>query len=122
MELIGQVEWISVAERLGIPAAILFAVLFFIWRVSKAVAPYLRKMFDKHMEFVDVAQENSQRCVEVSEKTAQLLQEIHTGQKSVRAAVGHAAKALEELALTTNDRQARVKVHTTAMRNDVRGV
>ena len=122
MELIGQVEWISVAERLGIPAAILFAVLFFIWRVSKAVAPYLRKMFDKHMEFVDVAQENSQRCVEVSEKTAQLLEEIHTGQKSVRAAVGHAAKALEELALTTNDRQARVKVHTTAMRNDVRGV
>lgn len=120
MELIGQVEWVTVAERLGIPAAILFAVLFFIWRVTKAVAPYLRKMFDKHMEFVDVAQENSQRCVEVSEKTTQLLQEIHTNQKSVKAAVVHAAGALEELA--TKDTRDRVKAYTSAMRSDLGGM
>jgi Skp family chaperone for outer membrane proteins len=119
MELIGQVEWIAMAESLGIPAAVLFAVLFFIWRTSKACAPYLRKMFDKHMEFVDVAQENSQRCVEVSEKTTQLLEEIHTSQKAMRAAMSHAASALEEL--SSKDNRERVKTHTSSMRDDLLG-
>ena len=117
MELISQIEWVSVAEGLGIPAAVLFAVLFFIWRMSKVCSPYFRKMFDKHIEFVDAAQENSQRCVEVSEKTIQLLEEIHTNQKSVRAAMGHAANAMEELA--TKDTRDEVKVHTRAMRDDL---
>jgi hypothetical protein len=120
MELVGQVGWVEMAESLGIPAAVLFAVLFFIWRASKACAPYLRKMFDKHMEFVDVAQENSQRCVEVSEKTIQLLEEIHINQKAVRSAMGHAASALEELSSESN--RERVKTHTTFMRDDLRGM
>lgn len=117
MELIGQIEWVAMAESLGIPAAVLFAVLFFIWRASKACAPYLRRMFDKHMEFVDAAQENSQRCVEVSEKTIQLLEEIHTDQKAVRSAVGHVAGALEELA--SDDSKERVRTHTNLMRQDL---
>ena len=52
--LFSQVDYVSVAERLGIPAAVLFATLFFIWRASKALAPYFRKLFDKHLEFVDI--------------------------------------------------------------------
>ena len=115
--LFSQVDYVSVAERLGIPAAVLFATLFFIWRASKALAPYFRKLFDKHLEFVDAAQESSKRCVEVSEQTTALLSEMCTKQKAISTAIGHSARAMEELAPVEN--RDKVKIHTTAMRSDL---
>ena len=115
--LFSQVDYVSVAERLGIPAAVLFATLFFIWRASKALAAYFRKLFDKHLEFVDAAQESSKRCVEVSEQTTALLSEMCTKQKAISTAIGHSSRAMEELAPVEN--RDKVKIHTTAMRSDL---
>jgi predicted transcriptional regulator len=118
--LIAQSEWVSVAESLGVPAAVLFAIMFFIWRVAKATSPYLRKIFDKHIEFVDAAQENSDRCVDVSERTTELLEEIHQSQQCVKVAMAHAASAMEEIA--TEAKKEKVKVHTTSMKKELGGV
>jgi hypothetical protein len=115
--LFSQVDYVSVAERLGIPAAVLFATLFFIWRASKALAPYFRKLFDKHLEFVDAAQESSKRCVKVSEQTTALLGEMCTRQEAISTAIGHSANAMEELA--PEDKKDKVKAHTSAMRSDL---
>src|SRR4051812_27264248 len=47
------VDWLSgIAERFGVPTAILAVFLFFAWRIGNWIAQRADKAFDAHLDFV----------------------------------------------------------------------
>ena len=46
--------WMSLIDRFGIPVAVLFALVYAIWRVARWLAPRADKALDGHMEFLRV--------------------------------------------------------------------
>ena len=71
--------------------------------------------FDKHIEFVDAAQQATERCATSSEETRKVLEKLNDNQVCIRKAFHHTADALDELA----GENPNVAPHTEAIKKEI---
>ena len=81
----------------------MLAILLFLYRTFRAVVPYFRDAFDKHIELV--------------EELKVALRKQHDETAKTNRALLHNASALE--ALAAKDKRDKVAVHTGAMRKEL---
>ena len=113
--LIAVLDWEQLVSNVGVPSTVLLFFCFMVWRMSKAAAPYLKKGFDKHIEFVDAAQQATERCATSSEETRKVLEKLNDNQVCIRKAFHHTADALDELA----GENPNVAPHTEAIKKEI---
>ena len=95
--------WTTLISNVGLPAAFVLAILLFLYRTFRAVVPYFRDAFDKHIELVEEL------------KTA--LRKQHDETTKTNRALSHGAAAIE--ALASKDKREKVGIHTEAMRKEL---
>ena len=95
--------WTTLISNVGLPAAFVLAILLFLYRTFRAVVPYFRDAFDKHIELVEAL------------KTA--LRKQHDETTKTNRALSHGADAIE--ALASKDKREKVGIHTEAMRKEL---
>lgn len=113
--LVSVINWEQLISNVGVPSTVLLFFCFMFWRMSKAAAPYLKKGFDKHIEFVETAQTATERCATSSEETRKVLEKLHDNQVGIRKAFHHTANALDEIA----GDNPRVAPHTEAIKKQI---
>tara|TARA_R100000808_G_scaffold18583_1_gene40679 strand:- start:1165 stop:1470 length:306 start_codon:yes stop_codon:yes gene_type:complete len=95
--------WTTLISNVGLPAAFVLAILLFLYRTFRAVVPYFREAFDKHIELV--------------EQLKEALGKQHDETAKTNRALLHGADALDSLA--SKDKKEKVAVHTDAMRREL---
>lgn len=75
-------DWVAIASQLGIPAAVLAACMYAIWRVGVWSAKELVvPMRDKHFEVVDSVKAVNERNAETTATIAETLNKISDNQE-----------------------------------------
>ena len=95
--------WTTLISNVGLPAAFVLAILLFLYRTFRAVVPYFKEAFDKHIELIE-----------------QLKAAMHNQQNETtrtNRALLHGADALD--ALASKDKREKVAIHTEAMRKEL---
>lgn len=95
--------WTTLISNVGLPAAFVLAILVFLHRTFKALVPYFREAFDKHIELVEQLKDS--------------LRKQHDETAKTNRALLHSADALE--ALASKDKREKVSVHAEAMRREL---
>lgn len=92
-------DWINIVTTVGLPTAFLIGLLFILWRMARAVAPYFMDAYERHCELIEVLKDSAGQCTNASR------------------ALSHAADALE--AIADDDKKDKVKLHTRAMKDNL---
>ena len=105
-------QWLNLLHSVGLPTFFLLALLMLCWRSMKTMTPFIKDAYDKHMHLVEDV------STSVQEQT-NILKGMKEDTKKSRAALGHAADALEDLAPETN--RVAVTIHTNRMKDSLEG-
>ena len=115
--LIAAIDWERLVSDVGVPSTLLLFLCFMFWRLSKALSPYVKLGFDKHIEFVETAARATEQCAVSSEETRKVLVKLNENQVGIQKAFHHTADALDELA---GDNK-KVAPHTAAIKKETLG-
>jgi len=84
---------IRVADRLGVPCAILALILFFGREAAVAIhATVLEPIVESHIQFLDTTSETLKEIGQVQRQQADALQELSRGQKDLHETVVNAVR------------------------------
>lgn len=95
--------WTTLIANVGLPAAFVLAILLFLYRSFRAVVPYFKDAFDKHIELV--------------EELKVALHKQHDETAKTNRALIHGANALE--ALASKETKEKVSIHAESMRREL---
>ena len=99
-------------HSVGLPTFFLLALLMLCWRSMKAMTPFIKDAYNKHMNLVEGVSSS------VQEQT-NILKGMQEDTKKSRTALRHAAEALEDLAPDVN--RVAVTIHTDRMKDSLEG-
>jgi len=105
-------QWLSLLHSVGLPTFFLLALLMLCWRSMKAMTPFIKDAYNKHMNLVEDVSSS------VQEQT-NILKGMQEDTKKSRTALRHAAEALEDLAPEMN--RTAVTIHTDRMKDSLEG-
>ena len=92
-------DWITIVNSIGLPTAFVIFLMWGLWRILRAIAPYFLDSYTKHCELIEELKTSVRDC----DKNGQALY--------------HAADALEVLAPAS--KKEAIRIHTGAMKEDL---
>tara|TARA_Y100000361_G_scaffold135724_1_gene135857 strand:- start:180 stop:479 length:300 start_codon:yes stop_codon:yes gene_type:complete len=93
-------DWITIVNSIGLPTAFVIFLMWGLWRVLRAIAPYFLDSYTKHCELIEELKTSVRDC----DKNGKALH--------------HAADALEVLAPAS--KKEAIRIHTGAMKEDLK--
>lgn len=71
--LLGEVDWLSMVERLGLPTAIVVAMIFGVWRVCSFLAPKVADLFKAQQSLVETLDSQIPRQTQILDQHGNIL-------------------------------------------------